>query len=51
MDGMSCNITSFAVFVKFWTHEIFPKFCIKFRRNIRQYFASYLNYFPAPQKN
>jgi len=44
-------IISVAVLMKFWTHNLFPKFCLKFRRNFRQYFASFLSYFPALQKN
>jgi len=43
------QITSVAVLVKFWTHEIFPNFCLKFRQNFRRYFASFRSYFPAPQ--
>jgi len=44
------TIISVADLVKFWTHKILPKFCLKFRRYFRQYFASFLSNFPAPQK-
>jgi len=41
-------ITSVSALVKFGTHEIFPKFCLKFEQNFSQYFASFLSYFPFP---
>jgi len=46
-----CNLNSVEVLVKFWTHKIFPKFCLKCLRNFRQYFPLFPSYFPAPEKN
>jgi len=43
------TIHSVAILVKFWTPEIYPKFCRNFGRNFLKYFASSLNYFPAPK--
>jgi len=40
-------IISVAVLVTFLIHR---KFYLKFQRNFRQYFASFLSYFPASQK-
>jgi len=34
-----------AVLVKFRTHKVFTNYVQKFRRNCRQYFASFLSYF------
>jgi len=35
------------VLVKFWTHQMFPKFCLKFRRNFRLF----PELFPCPPTN
>jgi len=45
-----CIPFSVAVLVTFWTQTNFSRFCLKFQRNFRQYFASFLRYFSAPPK-
>jgi len=48
--GWSTKTTiSVTVLVKFWTHEIFPKLCIKFWRNFWQYFSFFPELFPCPK--